>query len=65
MPKTNKPLLKKFDQLPDWVSPEEARSFLGVGRTTMYQLLNDDEIPSRTFGRQKRIPKEALRPAAK
>ena len=54
---------KKFDQLPDWLTPQEARSFLRLGKSTLYEKLRSGEIPSRRFGRQFRIAKEALRPS--
>ena len=54
----------KFDNLPDWLTPQEARSFLRLGKSTLYEKLRSGEIPSRRFGRQFRIAKEALRPSA-
>ena len=53
----------KFDQLPDWLTPQEARSFLRLGKSTLYEKLRTGEIPSRRFGRQFRIAKDALRPS--
>ena len=53
----------KFDALPDWMTPDEARKFLRIGRSTLYERLRIGEINSRRFGRQFRIAKEALRPA--
>ena len=54
----------KFDQLPDWLTPQEARSFLRLGKSTLYERLRTGEINSRRFGRQFRIAKETLRPSA-
>lgn len=51
-----------FDSLPDWLSPEEARTFLGIGRTTLYELIRSRQLPSRKFGRLIRVPKNALAP---
>ena len=51
-----------FDKLQDWVTPEEARKFLRLGETAMYERLRAGEIVSRKFGRVWRIPKTALRP---
>lgn len=51
-----------FDSLPDWLSPEEARQFLGIGRATVYELIRSHQLPSRKFGRQIRVPKAALAP---
>lgn len=53
-----------FEALADWVTPEEGRRFLRLGKTSMYEKLRSGEIPSRRFGRQWRIPKTALRPEA-
>lgn len=54
----------KFEELPDWLTPEEARSFLRLGKSTLYERLRSGEIPSRRFGRQFRIAKEAIRPTS-
>lgn len=51
-----------FDQLPDWLSVEQARQFIGLGRATVYELIRSGELPSRKFGRQIRVPKAALAP---
>lgn len=52
-----------YDDLPEYLSPEEYQAYLGIGRTTVYDLLRRQEIPHLIVGRQKRIPKTALRPA--
>lgn len=52
----------RFENLPDWMTVAEARSFLRLSRSTMYDKLRSGEIPSRRFGRQFRISKESLRP---
>jgi excisionase family DNA binding protein len=51
-----------FDQLPDLLTPEEARQYLGVSRNTMYDLLRRNDIPHLRFGRLIRVPKSALCP---
>lgn len=53
-----------FDKLPDWMTVAEARRFLRLGKSTLYERLQSGEIPSRRFGRQYRIAKEAVRPVA-
>lgn len=63
MHNTSTHLKTKFNQLPDWLTPLEARSFLRIGKSTLYEKLRSGEIPSRRFGRQFRIAKEALRPS--
>lgn len=55
--------IKHFEELPDWMTPNEARKFLRIGRSTLYERLRTGEIGSRRFGRQFRITKESLRPS--
>ena len=43
------------------VSPEEAAELLGVGRSTVYDLMRTLELPSVKIGRARRIPTVALR----
>jgi excisionase family DNA binding protein len=50
-----------FDQLPEYLTPEELRHFLGIGRGTCYELLRRGDIPSVRVGRLIRVPKTALR----
>jgi excisionase family DNA binding protein len=52
----------KFEQLPDWLTPAEARQFLRLGKSSLYEKLRSGEIASRRFGRQFRIAKATLRP---
>jgi len=49
-----------FDELPEFLSPEEFRAYVGISRTTIYDLLRRDAIPPVKFGRCIRIPKWAL-----
>ena len=51
-----------FEELPQFLSVEEFRVFVGIGRSTVYDLLRRGEIPHTRFGRVVRIPKSALRP---
>ena len=43
------------------VSPEVARRFLGVSKTSFYAAMDRGEIPYAKIGRSRRIPKRALR----
>jgi excisionase family DNA binding protein len=52
----------RYEDLPEFLTPEEFRAYLGLGRNTTYELIQRGEIPSRRFGRQIRIPKTALLP---
>lgn len=39
---------------------EEAAGYLGVGRTTMYRLIKENEITTVQIGRLRRVPREAI-----
>ena len=49
-----------LDVLPEFLTPDEFRTYVGIGRSTVYDLLRRDEIPHVRFGRCIRIPKTAL-----
>lgn len=42
------------------LTPTEAADLLGVSRTTVYELLNAEQIESVRIGRARRIPRAAL-----
>jgi excisionase family DNA binding protein len=48
------------DTLPEFLTPEEFRQYVGIGRATMYELLRRNEIPYVRFGRLIRIRKSVL-----
>jgi excisionase family DNA binding protein len=48
-------------QSPLLYKPEGAAAELGVGRTTVYELLASGELESIRIGRARRIPADALR----
>jgi excisionase family DNA binding protein len=50
----------RFEDLPDFLSVEETRTYLGLGRSTMYELLRRKELIAVRFGRVLRIPRAAL-----
>lgn len=52
----------RFESLPDWVSPQEVQVFLGLSRSTVYEMIRCGDIPSRRFRTRIRVPKESLRP---
>lgn len=54
---TRIPLIR---DLPEWVTPEEARTVLRFGRTKIYEELKANNLPSVRFGRLIRIPRGAL-----
>ncbi len=49
-----------ISELPEFLSPEEFREYVGIGRSTVYDLLRRDELPHIKLGRCIRIPKTAL-----
>jgi excisionase family DNA binding protein len=51
----------KYEMLPDYLTPEEARAYLSIGRTTVYDLVRRGELPAVRFGKILRIPREALK----
>lgn len=53
-----------FAELPDWLSPVEARGYLGVSRSSLYEMVRRGQIPAKRFGRLIRVPKSALHPEA-
>jgi excisionase family DNA binding protein len=50
-----------FDELPQFLSVEEFRIWVGIGRSSAYDLLRREELMGVRFGRVVRIPKAALR----
>jgi excisionase family DNA binding protein len=48
------------EDLPEFMSPEEFRAYVGISRSTIYDLLRRNEIPHRKFGKRIRIPKTVL-----
>ena len=49
-----------LEDLPEFLTPEEFRAYVNIGRGTMYELLRRADIPHKRFGRLIRIPKTAL-----
>jgi excisionase family DNA binding protein len=58
-------VIKRHDDLPDLVTPDEARAFLRVGRNAIYDLIKSGALPSVRFGKLIRVPKAALLPNGK
>ena len=51
---------RKMEQLPVVLTPAEAIEVLGVGKNTMYRLLNSGKLPAIRVGRSWRITLEAI-----
>ena len=47
--------MRKQEQLPIVLTPAEAMDVLGVGKNTMYRLLNSGQLPAVRIGRSWRI----------
>jgi len=43
-----------------WFRPEEAATYLGIGRTRIYALLTTEEIPSVKVGRTRHVRRADL-----
>lgn len=51
---------RKLEQIPVVLTPAEAMDILGVGKNTMYRLLNSGKLKGVRVGRSWRITDEAL-----
>ncbi len=60
MTQTRKITATTLRGLPAFMSPEEARMVLNVGRSKVYGLLAEGELASLRVGRKIRIPKAYL-----
>ena len=49
-----------LEDLPQMMTPSEVRAFLGIGRATVYRLIEGGQIPVQRIGRRLFIPKKAL-----
>lgn len=46
-----------FKNYPDIVTPEQVMEMLGIGKNTVYHLLNSGEIKSVRIGKRHKIPR--------
>lgn len=51
---------RKHEQIPVVLTPAEAMDILGVGKNTMYRLLNSGQLAGARIGHSWRIPLESL-----
>lgn len=49
-----------YEELPDFLTPEEFAARVRISRNSMYERLRRGEIPHMRLGRTIRIPKRAL-----
>jgi excisionase family DNA binding protein len=59
-PRPGRTTPKRFQDLPDMVTPGEARAYLRISKNAMYDRLKDRRVESVRFGRLIRIPREEL-----
>lgn len=52
---------RMLDAYPDVLVPEEVMKILGIGRSTMYDILQSGELKAVRIGRQYRISKERIK----
>ena len=50
----------KMEDLPEFLTPHEVRDFLGLGRDSVYKLIESGELPARRFGQRLFVPKKAF-----
>jgi len=46
--------------LPQMLTPSEVQAFLGLGRATVYRLIEEGKIPVQRIGKRLFVPKAAL-----
>lgn len=51
-----------YSELPEFLTVDEFRAYMRLGRNTTYDLLRSGAVTHQRFGRTIRIPKAALRP---
>ena len=49
-----------IENLPCYLTVDEIRRYLGIGRTLAYSLLNDGTLPSIRLGRRIMVPRDQL-----
>ena len=52
--------MRKLEDSPDVLTPEELREFLNIGRNKVYELLKNKDIKSIRIGSRYRIPKKFI-----
>ena len=50
-----------YEDLPEYLTPQEFARKMGLGKSTVYQLLDSGELPCRRFGRRIFIHRDLLR----
>jgi excisionase family DNA binding protein len=51
----------KIEDLPQFLTVEEWRTFMRIGRSSAYELIRRGIVPAIRWGRTLRIPREAVR----
>lgn len=54
-----------YDDLDDWLTPLQARQYLKISRSHLYELIRSERLPAKRWGKRNiRIPKTAVSPLA-
>ena len=54
-------MITSYEQLPIFLTVQDLAKALKIGRSTAYELVRSEKIPSYRAGSQYRIPKESIR----
>ena len=49
-----------LEDLPQMLTPREVQAFFGLGRATVYRLIEEGEIPVQRIGKRLFVPRRAL-----
>ncbi|MEJ2083387.1 MAG: helix-turn-helix domain-containing protein [Acidobacteriota bacterium] len=52
----------RYEDLPELLTLDEVRIWLGIGKSTLYNLVSQGKIPTRRFGQRYFISKKFLNP---
>jgi excisionase family DNA binding protein len=55
-----RPVVVPAEQLPHFLTVEQAAEVLGLGRSNTYEAIKRGQVPAVKFGRKIRVPKAAL-----
>jgi excisionase family DNA binding protein len=55
-----RPVVVDANQLPHFLTVEQAAQIIGMGRAAAYEAVKRGEIPTVKFGRRLRVPRHAL-----
>jgi putative molybdopterin biosynthesis protein len=53
--------VRTLEEMPDVLTMDEVAEVMRIGRNSAYEAVRSGQLPSRTIGRRKVVPREALR----